>query len=93
MTSVLWIMGKAGRQPDPLRSLFGNESYAISPGGPTHGPFVPDRFGELFFSGKRRAECHGRIVEGVQAEGAQLEPFLWSNPSDVEVHYFGRRVL
>ena len=87
VTSILWIMGKAGHQPDPLNSLLGNESRAISPGGPTRGPLVPDRFGERIFSSKRRAECHGRIPEGVQAQGAQLEPFLWSNPSDAEVHY------
>jgi hypothetical protein len=87
VTSVLWIMGKAGHQPDPLTSFLGNESHAINPGGPIRGPLVPERFGERVFSSKRRAECHGRIPEGVQAQGTPLEPFLWSNPSDAEVHY------
>jgi cytochrome c len=86
-------VGKAGHQPDQLISLLGHESHAISPGGSASGPLVPDSFGERVFSRKCRAECHGRIAEGLQAQGSQLEPFLWSNPSDGEVHYFQPKVL
>jgi hypothetical protein len=81
VTPVRWIVCEAGCQPEPSGSLLGNEGHAISPGGPTCDPLVPDRISERVFSSKRRAECHGRIAEGAQAQGSQLEPFLWSNPA------------